>query len=397
MYKHNYDVSLNMRQGFPVFCTVIEANYIAKKEDKSINDQISKEEKKIIRELSKDPNIQERIISSIAPSIYGHRNIKLALALALFGGQSKNIEGKHRIRGDINVLLVGDPGTAKSQFLKYLEKTAHRAVYTTGKGSTAVGLTAAVHKDPVTREWTLEGGALVLADNGMCMIDEFDKMSDQDRTSIHEAMEQQTISISKAGIVTTLQARCSIVAAANPIHGRYEPAKTFKQNVDLSDPILSRFDVLCVVKDSVDPIMDESLATFVVKSHVKSHPTNKKLNSITETTDDNIIPQDLLRKYIMYAKHNYHPKHQNLDIDKVCKFYAELRRESFLGGGIPVAIRHIESCMRLAEASARMHLRDYVRADDINTAIAVVLDSFISSQKYSVSQQLRRVCIYSNF
>lgn len=184
----------------------------------------------------------------------------------------KDPQGKHRLRGDINVLMMGDPGTAKSQFLKYVEKTAHRAVFTTGQGASAVGLTASVRKDPITREWTLEGGALVLADKGVCLIDEFDKMNDADRTSIHEAMEQQSISISKAGIVTTLQARCSILAAANPIRGRYNPAVTFSENVELTEPILSRFDVLCVVKDTVDPTVDERLANFVLNSHLRSHP-----------------------------------------------------------------------------------------------------------------------------
>ena len=158
----------------------------------------------------------------------------------MFGGVSKNPQQKHQIRGDINVLVLGDPGTAKSQFLKYVEKTSHRAVYTTGQGASAVGLTASVRKDPMTREWTLEGGALVLADKGVCLIDEFDKMNDSDRTSIHEAMEQQSISISKAGIVTTLQARCSVIAAANPIYGKYNPQIPFSQNVDLTEPILSR-------------------------------------------------------------------------------------------------------------------------------------------------------------
>lgn len=160
----------------------------------------------------------------------------------------KNVYNKHRIRGDINVLLLGDPGTAKSQFLKYLEKVAPRAVYTTGKGASAVGLTAGVHRDPMTKEWTLEGGALVLADRGMCLIDEFDKMNDSDRTSIHEALEQQSISVSKAGIVTSLQARCSVVAAANPIRGRYDSSLTFAENVELTDPILQRLDMLCVLQ-----------------------------------------------------------------------------------------------------------------------------------------------------
>jgi len=181
-----------------------------------------------------------QIIKSFAPSIFGHEAVKTALAMALFGGETK-VKDKHRTRGDINVLILGDPGVAKSQFLKYVEKTAYRAVYTTGQGASAVGLTAAVRKDVVTREWTLEGGALVLADRGVCMIDEFDKMNDQDRTSIHEAMEQQTISISKAGIVTTLRARCSVIAAANPVRGRYDTSVSFSQNVDLSETILSRF------------------------------------------------------------------------------------------------------------------------------------------------------------
>lgn len=208
----------------------------------------------------------------MAPSIYGHKFIKRALSLAMFGGMPKDVGGKHKIRGDINVLILGDPGTAKSQFLKYVEKTYHRVVYTTGKGASAVGLTAGVHKDPITKEWVLEGGALVLADKGVCLIDEFDKMNDKDRTSIHEAMEQQSISISKAGIVTSLQARCSVIAAANPIKGNYNSSLNFNDNVDLTDPILSRFDILSVVKDEPNEEKDDLLATFVINSHMRSHP-----------------------------------------------------------------------------------------------------------------------------
>merc|ERR1719293_589866 len=169
----------------------------------------------------------------------------------MFGGRQKTRPGKHRIRGDINTLIVGDPGLAKSQFLKYVEQTFPKAVYTTGKGASAVGLTAALTRDE-SGEFALEGGAMVLADDGICLIDEFDKMSDQDRTSIHEAMEQQTISISKAGIVATLQARCAVIAVANPIEGCYNAQQTFAQNVNLTDPILSRFDILCVIRDEAD-------------------------------------------------------------------------------------------------------------------------------------------------
>ena len=254
-----------------------------------------------MRALARDERIRKRIVKSIAPSIYGHEDIKTALALSLFGGVSKDINRKLRIRGDINVLLLGDPGTAKSQFLKYVEKTAHRSVFATGQGASAVGLTASVRKDPVTREWTLEGGALVLADKGTCLIDEFDKMNDSDRTSIHEAMEQQSISISKAGIVTSLQARCAIIAAANPIRGRYNPTIPFQQNVELTEPILSRFDVLCVVKDSVDPVKDELLARFVVGSHLRSHPKfeadKEEMDVATSLDEDVCIIRAILNSF----------------------------------------------------------------------------------------------------
>lgn len=310
VFEHSFQASQNAKHGFPVYSTHIKANHIAKKGSAYAAARLTDEDRNEIRELARDPRIGERIIKSIAPSIYGHENIKRAIALALFGGQEKHPSNTHRLRGDINVLLLGDPGTAKSQFLKYVEGCAHRAVYTTGKGASAVGLTAGVHRDPVTREWTLEGGALVLADRvgailmmvlygirffskkkntisfddmltqnyysfllqGLCLIDEFDKMNDQDRVSIHEAMEQQSISISKAGIVTQLQARCSVIAAANPVGGRYDSSRTFSENVELTDPILSRFDVLCVIKDIVDPVNDEKLAEFVVGSHAASHP-----------------------------------------------------------------------------------------------------------------------------
>ncbi|KAH8522358.1 hypothetical protein H0E87_003111 [Populus deltoides] len=401
IYTNNFDLSLNTKNGFPVFSTVIEANYVTKKQDLFSAYKLTQEDKEEIEKLSKDPRIGERIIKSIAPSIYGHENIKTALALAMFGGQEKNVEGKHRLRGDINVLLLGDPGTAKSQFLKYVEKTGQRAVYTTGKGASAVGLTAAVHKDPVTREWTLEGGALVLADKGICLIDEFDKMNDQDRVSIHEAMEQQSISISKAGIVTSLQARCSVIAAANPVGGRYDSSKTFSQNVELTDPIVSRFDILCVVKDVVDPIADEMLAEFVVDSHFKSQAKGANIDdrSYGESQEDQasarpvdpeVLSQDLLKKYFTYAKLNIFPRFHDSDMEKLTQVYAELRRESSHGQGVPIAVRHIESMIRMSEAHARMHLRQHVTEEDVDMAISVLLNSFISTQKYGVQRALQK-------
>lgn len=397
VYRNNFSFSLNNMNGFPVFATIIEANHISKKEDEFAIFKLTEDDQKAIQKLSQDPLIARRIFKSIAPSIYGHDNIKTAIALALFGGQPKNISGKHQLRGDINLLLLGDPGTAKSQFLKYSEKVAPRAVYTTGQGASAVGLTAAVRKDPVTREWTLEGGALVLADKGVCLIDEFDKMTDRDRTSIHEAMEQQSISISKAGIVTSLQARCSVIAAANPVRGRYNSSMTFSQNVDLSDPILSRFDVLCVVKDVVDPVADETLARFVVGSHIKSHPAydasqEEAMAAAVQNKQIDVEPldQETLRKYLIYAKSRVHPVISAVDTDKISRVYSELRRESLASGSVPITVRHIESIVRCSEAHAKLHLRGYVKGEDIDFAIRVILESFIGAQKFSIMKQMRK-------
>lgn len=400
IYHNNYDGSLNTTNGFPVFATIILANHVAKKDNKVAVGELTDEDVKMITSLSKDQQIGEKIFASIAPSIYGHEDIKRGLALALFGGEPKNPGGKHKVRGDINVLLCGDPGTAKSQFLKYIEKVSSRAIFTTGQGASAVGLTAYVQRHPVSREWTLEAGALVLADRGVCLIDEFDKMNDQDRTSIHEAMEQQSISISKAGIVTSLQARCTVIAAANPIGGRYDPSLTFSENVDLTEPIISRFDVLCVVRDTVDPVQDEMLARFVVGSHVRHHPSNKKDEGLTNggTTEPAMpntygvepLPQEVLKKYIIYAKERVRPKLNQMDQDKVARMYSDLRKESMATGSIPITVRHIESMIRMAEAHARMHLRDYVMEDDVNMAIRVMLESFIDTQKFSVMRSMRK-------
>lgn len=394
VYRNNFDAALNTKNGFPVFATVLEANHVAKRDDAYAAFRMTEEDEQAIQALARDPNIGRRIRKSIAPSIYGHDDIKTAIALSLFSGVHKDVGGKHRVRGDINVLLLGDPGTAKSQFLKYVEKTASRAVFTTGQGASAVGLTASVRKDPMTREWTLEGGALVLADKGVCLIDEFDKMNDADRTSIHEAMEQQSISISKAGIVTTLQARCAIIAAANPIRGRYNPTIPFSQNVELTEPILSRFDILCVVKDTVDPVLDDMLARFVVGSHTRSHPKFDQAGGeeirVGTLLDADIIPQDLLRKYIMYARTHIKPKLHGLDQEKLSLLYADLRRESLSTGSYPITVRHLESMIRMAEASAKMHLRDVVRADDIDLAIRATIESFVSAQKMSIKRTLER-------
>ncbi|CCH43767.1 DNA replication licensing factor [Wickerhamomyces ciferrii] len=438
VYKNSFDGNLNVKNGFPVFATIIEANAVRRREgaQKAMNGEIdqgldifswTEEEEREFRKLSRERGVIEKIISSVAPSIYGHKDIKTAIACSLFGGVPKNVNGKHSIRGDINVLLLGDPGTAKSQILKYVEKTAQRAVFATGQGASAVGLTASVRKDAITKEWTLEGGALVLADKGTCLIDEFDKMNDQDRTSIHEAMEQQSISISKAGIVTSLQARCAIIAAANPNGGKYNSTLPLSQNVDLTEPILSRFDILCVVKDVVNAASDERLARFVIDSHVRSnrsiddeedeevdedeedeemndtqqdtpiHASRKnqrrnKISQLNKQKENEIspIPQDFLMKYIHYARTKIQPKLHQIDNDKIARLYSDLRRESITTGSFPITVRHLESVIRTAEAFAKMRLSEFVSQMDVDRAIKVSIDSFVGAQKLSVQKQLNR-------
>jgi DNA replication licensing factor MCM2 len=376
VYKH---VMRTKPTGFPVFSTIIEANYVLKSGDEYASLSITEAEKDQIMELSRDPNIAKRIFNTIAPSIHGHDDIKAAIALSLFGGTRIQKKDGHVVRGDINVILLGDPGTAKSQFLKFAHDIAPRSVYTTGKGASAVGLTAAVTKDHSTGEYTIEGGALVLADSGVCVIDEFDKMSDKDRTSLHEAMEQQTISISKGGIVTTLQARCSVIAACNPTHDRYQPSLSFLENSGLTEPILSRFDVICVVRDIVDFAKDQDLARFVCLTHKGDTPQPQ-----------DAIPQDLLKKYISYARANYNPTVSASDEDKFASLFADLRKKSEEYGGQSITVRNLESLIRLTEAHARLHLRNNITNSDTEFAIKMVINSFISTQKYSAQKNIRK-------
>lgn len=237
---------------------------------------------------------------------------------------------------------------------------------------------------------------MVLADDGICLIDEFDKMNDQDRTSIHEAMEQQSISISKAGIVATLQARCAVVAVANPTEGRYDAQRSFAQNVNLSDPILSRFDVLCVLRDEADAVQDERLADHVLCSHIRSHPEansdDRQVRPKIAERASHIEPidQETLKNYIVFARKNVFPKITNIDKEKLANFYKLIRAEAFKTGGAPMTARHVESIIRIAEANARMELREHVLPKDLDNAIAVMFESFSQSQKHQVAEELRQ-------
>merc|ERR550519_1604310 len=234
----------------------------------SSNTVITAEEEESFRMLAQKPDVYETIAKSIAPSIFGSEDIKKFISCLLFGGSRKRLPDGLTRRGDINVLLLGDPGTAKSQLLKFVERVSPVAVYTSGKGSSAAGLTASVMRDHASKSFVVEGGAMVLADGGVVCIDEFDKMREDDRISIHEAMEQQTISIAKAGITTTLNSRCSVLAAANPIFGRYDDMKSVQENIDFQSTILSRFDLIFILRDHKDVDADKKLAEHIMDFHI---------------------------------------------------------------------------------------------------------------------------------
>ena len=313
---------------------------------------ITPEEEKLFREMAKDPEIHKKLVESIAPSIHGLEHIKKAVMLLLFGGRTKQYPDGTKVRGDIHVLLVGDPGTGKSQLLKYVAMMAPRGIYTSGRGSTAAGLTAAVVRDK-TGGMMLEAGALVLADMGVACIDEIDKMRSEDRVAIHEAMAQQTISIAKGGIVATLNARTSILAAANPVLGRYDPYRSFTDNVDLPITILSRFDLIFVLRDEPQKERDEKLAEHILGLQSKS----------TAVTSPPIKPE-ILKKYIAYAK-RIQPELTPSAAKLIKDFYLQMRSIYQQTSTVTITARQLESLIRLAEARARAALREYVTEEDV--------------------------------
>ena len=355
----------------------LEANFIdsAGKEAETLS--ISPEEERQIFRLSKDPWIHRKIIGSIAPSIYGLEHIKEAIMLLLFGGIKKQLPDI-TIRGELNVLLIGDPGTAKSQLLRYVQAVAPRGLYTSGRGTTAAGLTAAVLP---TRAggMTLEAGALVLADKGVACIDEIDKMRPEDRVAIHEAMEQHTISVAKGGIVATLNARAAILAAANPSLGRYEPYRTVADNISLPITILSRFDLIFILRDVPDKEDDARMTEHILGLHRRG-----------SAPQEAPIPQDLLRKYISYAK-TVTPVLTSESLERLKNFYLTMR-EASESEGTPIAItaRQLESLVRAAEARARAALRTEILAEDAEATIGIMRRSLeevgidLSSGKFDI-------------
>lgn len=325
---------------------------------------ITQDDEEQIVKMSKDPSLYKKLTSSIASAIYGHDDIKKAICCLLFGGSPKRLPDGMRLRGDINVLLLGDPSVAKSQFLKFVERVAPISVYTSGKGSSAAGLTAAVIKDAATGDFQLEGGAMVLADGGVVCIDEFDKMRPQDRVAIHEAMEQQTISIAKAGITTILNSRTSVLAAANPVQGRYDDLKHAAEQIDFQSSILSRFDAIFIVRDVREEATDRAIASHVVNLHMQ------KIDA-SNTPD---VDMDFLRKYLCYAKMKVYPRlseeagHMLQDMYVGDRQASKEQNISKKTNGIPITVRQLEAIIRLSESIAKMHLQPIVLPQHVEEA-----------------------------
>jgi replicative DNA helicase Mcm len=326
-----------------------------------------------IIELSKEKSIVETIIASISPTIYGMREEKEGLAIQLFGGVPKRMPDGTRIRGDVHILIVGDPGTAKSQLLMYMGELAPRGIYTSGKGSSSAGLTAAAVKDEFGEgRWSLEAGALVLGDRGLVCIDEIDKMRPEDRSSMHEAMEQQRISIAKAGITATLPARCAMLGAANPKYGRFDADVPISEQINLSPTLLSRFDLIMLIRDLPNRESDTLMAEHILKAHRLGE--EMVLGREVEEADSYTpqIGRELLKKYVAYARRNSSPVLSKEAEEKLKEYYLALRGKASTDSPLPITARQLEAFVRISEASARMRLSHTVTEEDADRAIRLI-------------------------
>ncbi|CAJ2507382.1 Uu.00g085680.m01.CDS01 [Anthostomella pinea] len=354
------------------------------------NSIFSEEEEQEFMELSRRPDLYSIMADCIAPSIYGNRDIKKAILCLLLGGSKKILPDGMKLRGDINVLLLGDPGTAKSQLLKFVEKAAPISIYTSGKGSSAAGLTASVQRDHSTREFYLEGGAMVLADGGVVCIDEFDKMRDEDRVAIHEAMEQQTISIAKAGITTILNARTSVLAAANPIFGRYDDMKTPGENIDFQTTILSRFDMIFIVKDEHTREKDERIAKHVMGIHMGGRGLEEQV--------EGEVPVEKMRRYLSYCKSRCAPRLSPEAAEKLSSHFVSIRKqvhaseiEANTRSSIPITVRQLEAIVRITEALAKLTLSPIATEQHVDEAIRLFLCSTMDAVNQGSNQGSREL------
>ncbi len=345
--------------------------------------EIDPEEEKQILEMSCDPEVYEKIRGSIAPSIYGYDDVKEALALQLVSGFEKHLPDGARIRGDIHILLVGDPGIAKSQLLRYMIKISPRGIYTSGKSSTSAGLTATAVKDELgDGRWTIEAGALVLADKGIAAIDEMDKMDNEDKSALHEAMEQQTISVAKAGVMATLKSRCSLLAAANPKLGRFDKYEPIAPQINLTPALMSRFDLIFVLTDDPDTKRDSAIAQHILKSNYAGELATQAAwnEDISQEDIDNalvvikpVLDPELLRKYVAYARKNIFPTLSDEAKEYFLKYYVGLRSQGQDSNKpVPVTARQLEALIRLGEASARLRLSDKVTLNDAKRVVKIL-------------------------
>lgn len=368
-----------------IFNIFVEINSVEKHEQEFEEIQTTEEEEAEIRRFSRDPELYVKMRGSIAPTLYGMQMEKMTLLLQLFGGVEKNLPDKTRLRGDIHVLLVGDPGVAKSQLIRYMSGLAPRGIYTSGKSSSGAGLTAAAVKDDFgDGRWTLEAGAMVLADRGLLCVDEIDKMDKNDQSSMHEGMEQQSISVAKAGITAQLQSRCSVLGAANPKQGRFDEFSPIAEQINFPPALLSRFDVIFVMQDKPKVEHDSQLARHILNVHrgggmlMQLRHDDTQVYS-TEEVDALLakveapVAKDFLRKYVAYAKRTCHPVLSEEARDRLVDYYVSLRRQAQgeESRAIPLTARQLEALVRISEASARIRLAREVGSEDTDRAIQI--------------------------
>ncbi len=351
------------------FDLAIEANNAIPLEETFDDLEINDEDEEVIKKLASDPKVMERLSSSIAPSVYGFKEVKESILLQLFSGVKKKRSDGGSTRGDIHILLVGDPGVAKSVTLKFVSRIAPKGRYVSGKATTGAGLTASVVKDEFLKGWSLEAGAMVLANKGTVCIDEIEKMDENDRSTMHEAMEQQSVTISKANIQATLRSETSVLAAGNPKLGRFDPIVPIPQQINISPALLSRFDIIFILRDLPNKAQDEAIASHVLEEH-------------KQEVERDIIDQKMMRKYIAYARKHVKPKLTDAAIDEIRDFYIGLRNKAVTSTSeikpIPITARQLEAIVRLSEACAKIRLSNYVEIEDAKKAISIL--------KYSLTQ-----------